>query len=521
MPRPTLSVCLVTTNSSDRLAWWCEQARRYADQVVIAVDAASGDDTYAVAAHHGDQVYPVDLRGVPGAARDWLHQRAGGDWILMLADDEILPPDAPTLLGDVLADRHATHYRLPVRRVVEDGGTPGWVPDPAAGPGGEVRLWRNLGGLHFLGASRSEAPAVLGRGRSLPGDGPLAIYALGDLWAGTDPPTTHFITGVHLDAPRRLGPALARTERPAASRVISAAELETHLIMGSPATSPWSAAYHLVEAPAEVTANGGALMRVRVRNTSDALWTTSGLPAGRITLGNRWSTPGFGDEIPMGDVTLLPRPLAPGEEVEVEAGLWTPRLPGRYRLTVELMREGDAWFSQHGVPPLTLEVDVNSGDLPRDVRHFAGRLPDDPDRDPSSPVPSASVASSPVRVLDTRDSSGVPGAIPGPISQDGMVVLALAGVAGVPPEAAGVTVTVTTVGTDYHGWLAVFGTDGTTGQAFPVLHFADDGRPVTATVTAALGTGRGHGKLSFRLAPGPDGSSGHLIIDVRGYLVPA
>jgi hypothetical protein len=520
MTRPTLSVCLVTTNSSDRLAWWCEQARRYADQLVIAVDAASADDTYAAAARHGDQVYPVDLRGVPGVARDWLHQRAAGDWILMLDDDEVLAPDAPDLLGELLADRHCTHFRLPVRRVVQAGRDLGWVPDPVAAAGGEIRLWRNLGGLHFVGAAPSDIPAVGGRGRSLPTDGPLAVYSLGDLWAGAEP-TTRATAGIELDAPHLLGAALAATERPPASQVIAAAELGSHLTARNPAASPWSAAYRLVEAPAEVTANAGALMRVRVTNTSHALWPTSGLSTGRITLGNRWSTPGFGDEIPMGDVTLLPRPLAPGEEVEVEAGLWTPRLPGRYRLSVELMREGDAWFSQHGVPPLALEVSVEPGDAPRDVRHYAGRLADDPDRHPATPVPSSIVTSPPVRVLDTRDSSGVPGAVPGPISQDGMVVLALAGVAGVPPEAAGVTVTVTAMGTDYQGWLAVFCTDGTTGQAFPVLHFADDGRPVTATVTAALGVGRGHGKLSFHLCPGPDGCSGHLIIDVRGYLVPA
>ena len=238
-------------------------------------------------------------------------------------------------------------------------------------------------------------------------------------------------------------------------------------------------------------------------------------------LGNRWSTPQFGDEIPMGDTTLLPHPVAPGEEVIICAGLWTPRLPGRYRLTVELLRENDAWFSQHRVTPLSVEVDVRPGDAPSIHRHYVGRLPDDPDRDPSVAVGALVVARPPLRVLDTRDGSGLVDARSGPIPQDGMVVLRLAGVAGVPPEASGVLATVTVLDTDYHGWLGAFGTDGTKGSAFPILHFSADGRPVTTSVTTALGVGRGHGRISLRLSPGPPGATGQVLVDLCGYLLPA
>lgn len=516
----SLSVCLVTANSADRLGWWCAQVRHHADEVVVAVDASSTDDTYAIARRHADQVHAVEVGGVPGLARDWLHHQAGGDWILMLDDDELLPPGAGALLADLVRDRTVTHYRLPVRRIVDDGATMGWVRDPAAGPDGSVRLWRHLGGLHFSDPSGAAVPAVRGLGRTLPESGSLAVYSMGHLWSG-EPAGATLAGTIAFDVPMRPDRATARTESPGPEQIITSDELRTHVETWNPATPPWSADYRLLDAPLEVMADRGALLRVAIRNTSRALWATTGHQGDGIVLGNRWSTPEFGDEISMGDTTRLPRPIAPGEEVELEAGVWAPRVPGRYRLTVGLIRAGHAWFSQHGVTPLTLDVTVTAGDTHPAVRHYSGRLQDDPDRDPSTPVPSSVVPFPPVRVLDTRDGSGLVDAVRGPLDQDGVVVLRLAGAAGVPPEASGVVATMTVLDADYHGWLAVFGTDGTKGEAFPALHFFDDGRPVTATTITALGVGRGHGKLSCHLAPGPARSTGQLIVDLCGYLVAA
>ncbi|MDQ6785090.1 MAG: hypothetical protein M3063_16970 [Actinomycetota bacterium] len=514
---PTLSVCLVTANSSDRLAWWCQHVRGYADELVIAVGADSLDDTAGIAHRYADQVLAIG--GEPARARDWVHRRAIGDWILLLDDDEILASDAAGLLRPLLDDRDYTHYLLPTRQVVDCGADLGWVPGGGTGPDPTVRLWRNLGGLHFVGGAGPADPLVGGRGRHLPDDGPLAVYALADLWSGVS--ATTGVVAINLDAPRRLGPSVLRTQQPKVSELISIERLDAHNKALNPDTSPWSATYRLMRRPAEVTTNRGALVRVAIRNTSEARWPTSGRNAGRIVLGNRWSTPEFGDEVAMGDTTVLPHPVAPGEEVVVDAGLWTPRLPGRYRLTVELLRESDAWFSQHGVAPLGIEVLVEAGDAPLMHRHYVGRLPDDPDRNPGTAVPSVVVAHPPVRVLDTRDGSGLVDARLGPIPHDGMVVLRLCGAPPVPPGASGVLATVTVLGANYHGWLAAFATDGTKGEAFPILHFSADGRPVTTTVTTAVGVARGHGRVSFHLSAGPPGASGHFLVDVCGYLLPA
>ena len=52
------------------------------------------------------------------------------------------------------------------------------------------------------------------------------------------------------------------------------------------------------------------------------------------------------------------RPVAPGEEVEVETLLRAPQPPGRYRLAFDLVEEFRFWFAEVGSSPLELDVDV-------------------------------------------------------------------------------------------------------------------------------------------------------------------
>jgi hypothetical protein len=62
------------------------------------------------------------------------------------------------------------------------------------------------------------------------------------------------------------------------------------------------------------------------------------------------------------------RPVAPGEEIEVETLLLPPQPPGRYRLAFDLVEESRFWFAEIGSSPLHLDVEV----LPRiDERRLA------------------------------------------------------------------------------------------------------------------------------------------------------
>ncbi|MDQ6785091.1 MAG: glycosyltransferase [Actinomycetota bacterium] len=184
MSRPTLSVCLTTRNAADRLEWWFERVRPFADEIVVAVDAGSTDDTYDVAARHADVLTCVELPGFVEPSRDWLVHQARGDWVLILDDDEALPCSAEELLRPLLEDRRYTSCALPVRWVVQGpDGQLAWLQCHPWHSTHWLRLWRNIPGLYFVPGAIHSTPLVLGDSRALPADGPLALYHLNPLWS--------------------------------------------------------------------------------------------------------------------------------------------------------------------------------------------------------------------------------------------------------------------------------------------------------------------------------------------------
>ena len=66
--------------------------------------------------------------------------------------------------------------------------------------------------------------------------------------------------------------------------------------------------------------------------------------------------------------TDLPRPLLPGESIEIPVTIRTPAKPGEYRLTIELVQELVQWFADGGAERLTLPVHVvPAGTAPPDT----------------------------------------------------------------------------------------------------------------------------------------------------------
>jgi len=88
---------------------------------------------------------------------------------------------------------------------------------------------------------------------------------------------------------------------------------------------------------------------VPVLNTTSEPWDAA------VCVGWQLFEPGTGRLVLEGPRTPLPRPLAPGESVEVEID--APALPGRYLAFFSAMREGDCWFHERGVPFLLAEVE--------------------------------------------------------------------------------------------------------------------------------------------------------------------
>ncbi|MCU1368655.1 MAG: hypothetical protein JWN39_4294 [Ilumatobacteraceae bacterium] len=188
-----------------------------------------------------------------------------------------------------------------------------------------------------------------------------------------------------------------------------------------------------------------------------------------------------------------------------------------------------------GVAALLLDAGVALPGLPlaAAMRHFvidrpftAGGAPDGPDnkygagqvRLPSVPVvtaPATSTAAyhpvSPTRVLDTRSSSPVGSPI-GALRVQGIVEVAITGVAGVPAGAGAVAINLTVTNTVADGYI----------QAVPFLS-TRYGASSTLNVPAAGST-----RANFSIVPiGVDGkisiydvAGGDVIVDVLGYFAP-
>jgi SAM-dependent methyltransferase len=98
----------------------------------------------------------------------------------------------------------------------------------------------------------------------------------------------------------------------------------------------------------------------RVRNTSTLIWPATGAADGThfVQLGNHWVRSN-GDLFAYDDGrAMLPRDLAPGEEVELKLSVNAPNVPGPYTLELDMVEEGVTWFKENGSPTHSIHVQV-------------------------------------------------------------------------------------------------------------------------------------------------------------------
>lgn len=407
----TLSVCVVTDATEERLRSALGAMRNYADEIVVTVDSRSSGDAVAAARELADSVAVADLDGLAENARDWTAERARGDWILVLDDDEVMAPGFGERLPELLASRWS-HFHLPVRWVVPgpEGGLR-WLRQFPWHPNQATRLFRNISGSFHQPARLHSVWEVAGDGCSLY-DEDAAIYHLNlvlnsreererkihgryrPMADGALPTCEEYYlyedydhTLAYGEVPAGIAESMEEPEPPAATRrsftratTAGAADLASNRAAHAADPPIWSAAYLGHTTPGCWYTNRGCAVELRVRNTSSATWGSSGQVAGRVVLSYRWRDEHGELVIPQGDIALLPQPCAPGEEMTLMAGLWTPQEPGRYVVEWEMLCERVAWFSDRGVPPLRVPVEVRElGPRPA-APHFPGQA-----REPVSP----------------------------------------------------------------------------------------------------------------------------------------
>jgi hypothetical protein len=147
--------------------------------------------------------------------------------------------------------------------------------------------------------------------------------------------------------------------------------------------------------------------RVLVENAGSATWRSRGGEG--VQLSYHWLDP-LGNPVHWDGLrAALPRPVAPGEELELVVPLLAPRPPGRYRLAFDFVEENRFWFAEVGQVPLEVETEV----LQRIAeRRLAVRLHGGAD-----PETAAALAAQDEPVVDTDPAAVahlVPGALPAP-----------------------------------------------------------------------------------------------------------
>ena len=562
----------MVSNAEDRFVSWAERALEFADELVVCVDSASQDGTLDLACDVADRVATFEHTDDNFHVMDWAAHLATGDWILWLDDDDLLHRDFPAQIEPLLADRSVTHYWQPYRWLVDDDGTLSWIRQFPWYPNPVLRLFRNLGGI-FAHAGRHHSPFdVQGDGRLLDGD-ELAlwhtVFLIRDQEALRAKVARYRGAGISCEeyyllddaGPLALEPAPAaalirdptpqararaearRSRKPTAERSGEVAHADAATLRRSYArhrveADIYSADYVRHQTPERVAANQGASAQVTVRNTSDLAWRAHGLRRGRVALSYHWEHGEAGELVRQGDVSALPDNVEPGEEVTIAAGLWAPYEPGTYHLVWDLQTEDVCWFSQQGVQGLRVPVEVIAAHrrlaCPRTVAQLPSATPAaapwrqagrgvarwaaaaiDTARSRSDlhaanvrPIP-------PERLYDSRNGTGVPGAVVGPLRAGDEVRLAVAGHRGIPDGAIGIVASVAVVEADYNGYITLrpAGTRATTVAS----HFAAGGPAPSTSVVVGLGAGPHTGMLSVVCSDNWPGQV-QVLVEATAYL---
>jgi hypothetical protein len=120
-------------------------------------------------------------------------------------------------------------------------------------------------------------------------------------------------------------------------------------------SGPFAVRWHGYELP-PFRAGAQATVPVELENAGTAAWRS--LPGAGVYLAYHWLDLRGNAIVWAGAFIALPRPVEPGERLTVPIELRAPIPPARYRLAIDLVDEGRAWFSELGNHRLEHDVDV-------------------------------------------------------------------------------------------------------------------------------------------------------------------
>ncbi|RME49611.1 MAG: hypothetical protein D6791_00365, partial [Chloroflexi bacterium] len=127
---------------------------------------------------------------------------------------------------------------------------------------------------------------------------------------------------------------------------------------------PYRAILVAVLAPQKADTGSTIELRLSIRNDGTMTWPAGGDHPVRV--GYHWYDRD-GTAVPAADLrTALPRDVAPGEKLELDVRVGAPRVPGQFRLSLDMVHENITWFADRGSPTLDLDFEIVGEPLPQE-----------------------------------------------------------------------------------------------------------------------------------------------------------
>jgi LPS sulfotransferase NodH len=375
--RPRLTVSIITKDSETRLPRLLAEAREYADEVIVGVDAASADGTLAAASAGADVVYQFRLAqpGQLAGARLLPFDYATGDWILSLDDDESMEETFDALVPDLMRAGTPTHYYFPRKWIVNDDPYE-YVHAPPLFPNWAPRMFRNDRSLVWKPPMAHSMYWLQGPGYY---DARASILHFEPLWcspeqrrrkiaayrtAGASTASEDFYAAQPdaLRRPVRVRPASAGLRRARPGVVLP----ETRELVARP-LPPWSASFINIDMPAGARPGETFVVQVTVRNTGELAWVqqysqwpANAWPMLRLTYA-LLREGGLPADSPEGQRMVLPRFVAPGDDVTFVEHFTAPEAEGEYVIEWDMISEGHSWFADRSSGARRNRLSVRAG----------------------------------------------------------------------------------------------------------------------------------------------------------------
>lgn len=365
--RPSLSVGITTRDSGSRLADVIVHARRFADEVIVGVDADSIDDTWEVASAYADIAYRFNHSNKLAPAYIMPFQYCRGEWVFQLDDDEYMEEGFEEIFPELLGNPLFTHYHI-ARKWVVSLDPPQYMHAHPWYPDYQLRLMRNDSSLFWKPPRYHTGIVVAGPGAR---ESRYAILHYEPLVCTPDMREKklrryrdggfNILTEVYYGekiGERRLFKPLSILPQIKPKHQNIDSEMKSCPINDFPS---WGSKFLEIEFSQKVAASQPVVVTLHITNTGKMTWFPQSRSWPILNVGfHIKSASGEMLEFNGSRIELSAR-VFPNETVKIVSTFVAPAKAGDYILTWDMVSEGECWFEQCGSEtfdtPITVMVD--------------------------------------------------------------------------------------------------------------------------------------------------------------------